>query len=92
MQFGLFYGVPEDPRHSHAERFAEMLDLIVYGEALGFDVAWLAEIHCSGAFSLLSAPLMVVPAMIACRRHVMSSGCVRLSAGSIRVAGCRSRK
>ena len=65
MQFGRFYGVPEAPRHSHAERFAEMLDLIVYGEALGFDVAWLAEIHCSGAFSLLSTPLMVVPAIAA---------------------------
>ena len=45
MQFGLFYEAPEDPRHTHAERFAEMLDLIVYGESLGFDVAWLAEIH-----------------------------------------------
>ena len=43
MQFGLFYEAPEDPRHTRAERFAEMLDLIVYGESLGFDVAWLGE-------------------------------------------------
>jgi alkanesulfonate monooxygenase SsuD/methylene tetrahydromethanopterin reductase-like flavin-dependent oxidoreductase (luciferase family) len=65
MQFGLFYKASEDPRHTHAERFAEMFALIVYGESLGFDVAWLAEIHCGGAFSLLSAPLMVVPAIVA---------------------------
>jgi hypothetical protein len=46
MQFGLFYEAPEDPRQTHAERFAEMLDLIVYGESLGCDIAWLAESHC----------------------------------------------
>jgi len=65
MQFGLFDEAPEEPRHTHAARFADMLDLIVYGESLGFDVAWLAESHFGGAFSLLSAPLMVVPAIAA---------------------------
>ena len=69
MQFGLFYEAPEDPRHTHGERLAEMLDLIVYGESLGFDVAWLAESHFGGAFSLLSAPLMVVPAIAAHTAH-----------------------
>jgi alkanesulfonate monooxygenase SsuD/methylene tetrahydromethanopterin reductase-like flavin-dependent oxidoreductase (luciferase family) len=61
MQFGLFYQVPEVAGQTHAERFAEMLDLIAFGEQLGFDVAWLAEIHFGAAFSLLSAPLMMVP-------------------------------
>ena len=45
MRFGLFYQAPESAGRSHAERFAEMFDLIAYGESLGFDVAWLAEIH-----------------------------------------------
>ena len=36
-----------------------MFDLIALAESLGFDVAWLAEIHFGGAFSLLSNPLMV---------------------------------
>jgi alkanesulfonate monooxygenase SsuD/methylene tetrahydromethanopterin reductase-like flavin-dependent oxidoreductase (luciferase family) len=62
MQFGLFYEAPDDPRYTHAERYEEMLDLMAYGESLGFDVAWMAEIHFGGAFSLLSVPLMVVPA------------------------------
>src|SRR5919108_2505927 len=63
MQFGLFYEAPEAPGRTPGERLAEMLDLIVYGESLGFDVAWLAEIHFGGPFSLLSAPLMLVPAI-----------------------------
>lgn len=61
MQFGLFYQVPEVVGQTHAARFAEMLDLIAFGETLGFDVAWLAEIHFGAAFSLLSVPLMMVP-------------------------------
>src|SRR5262245_60139270 len=63
MQFSLCYEAPEAPQYTHTERFAAMRDLIVYGESLGFDVAWLAEIHCGGAISLLSAPFMVVPAI-----------------------------
>jgi alkanesulfonate monooxygenase SsuD/methylene tetrahydromethanopterin reductase-like flavin-dependent oxidoreductase (luciferase family) len=38
-----------------------MFELIALAEALGFDVAWLAELHFGGAFSLLSTPLMLVP-------------------------------
>jgi len=61
MQFGLFHQASEVAGRTHAERFAEMFELIELGEQLGFDVAWLAEIHFGGAFSLLSNPLMVVP-------------------------------
>ena len=59
MQVGLFYQVPHDARHTHAQRYAELFDLIALAESLQFDIAWLAEIHFSGAFSLLSVPLMV---------------------------------
>src|SRR5712691_7973559 len=34
-------------------------------ESLGCDVAWRADISCGGPFSLLSAPLMLVPAIAA---------------------------
>jgi alkanesulfonate monooxygenase SsuD/methylene tetrahydromethanopterin reductase-like flavin-dependent oxidoreductase (luciferase family) len=63
MRFGLFFQAPEAPGRTHAERFAEMFDLAALADTLGFDVAWLAEIHFGGAFSLLSNPLMVVPAI-----------------------------
>src|SRR6267378_1151141 len=61
MKFGVFFQTPEAPGQSHGERFAEMLDRIGLADSLGFDVAWLAELHFGGAFSLLSSPLMAVP-------------------------------
>src|SRR3989441_9354467 len=61
MRFGLFYQASSADGQTHVERYAEMLDLIALGDRLGFDVAWLAELHFGGAFSLLSTPLMLVP-------------------------------
>jgi alkanesulfonate monooxygenase SsuD/methylene tetrahydromethanopterin reductase-like flavin-dependent oxidoreductase (luciferase family) len=61
VKFGLFFQAPEAPGQSHADRFAEMIELIGMADTLGFDVAWLAELHFGGAFSLLSNPLMAVP-------------------------------
>jgi alkanesulfonate monooxygenase SsuD/methylene tetrahydromethanopterin reductase-like flavin-dependent oxidoreductase (luciferase family) len=63
MKFGTFFQAPERSGVAHAERYAEMFDLVTLAESLGFDVAWLAEIHFGGAFSLISNPLMVVPAI-----------------------------
>src|SRR6266850_1259637 len=65
MKFGLFFQAPERDGVAHAERYEEMFELIGLAESLGFDVAWLAEIHFGGAFSLISNPLMVVPAIAA---------------------------
>src|SRR5215216_6170680 len=61
MKFGLFFQAPEAHGQSHAERFTEVVELITYAEELGFDVAWLAELHFGGAFSLLASPLMLIP-------------------------------
>jgi alkanesulfonate monooxygenase SsuD/methylene tetrahydromethanopterin reductase-like flavin-dependent oxidoreductase (luciferase family) len=63
MRFGLFFQASEVAGHTHAERYAELFELAALADSLGFDVAWLAEIHFGGAFSLLSNPLMVVPAI-----------------------------
>jgi len=61
MRFGVFFQAPEAAGQSHAERYTEMFELIALAEELGFDVAWLAELHFGGAFSLLASPLMMVP-------------------------------
>jgi alkanesulfonate monooxygenase SsuD/methylene tetrahydromethanopterin reductase-like flavin-dependent oxidoreductase (luciferase family) len=65
MKFGLFFQAPERAGVPEAERYAEMFELIALAESLGFDVAWLAEIHFGAPFSLISNPLMVVPAVAA---------------------------
>src|SRR3989442_6359016 len=59
MKFGLFFQAPERANVPHHERYAQMFESIELAESLGFDVAWLAEIHFGGAFSLISNPLMV---------------------------------
>src|SRR5919108_330951 len=78
MQFGLFYEAPEDRRYTHAQRYEEMLALMAYGEALGFDVVWMAEIHFGGAFSLLSVPLMILPVIAQRTRRIRIGTAVTL--------------
>src|SRR5437899_10458265 len=78
MKFGLFFQTPEAPGQSHGERFAEMLDRIALADSLGFDVAWLAELHFGGAFSLLASPLMVVPVVAQRTRRIRIGTAVTL--------------
>jgi alkanesulfonate monooxygenase SsuD/methylene tetrahydromethanopterin reductase-like flavin-dependent oxidoreductase (luciferase family) len=78
VKFGLFFQAPEAPGQSHAERYGEMLDLIALADSLGFDVAWLAELHFGGAFSLLSNPLMVVPVIAQRTRRIRIGTAVSL--------------
>src|SRR5262245_44970351 len=78
MRFGVFFQAPESPGRAHAERFAEMFELAALADSLGFDVAWLAEIHFGGAFSLLSNPLMVVPAVAQRTRRIRIGTAVTL--------------
>ena len=78
MRFGLFFQVPDVPGHSHAERYTETFELIELAESLGFDVAWLAELHFGGAFSLLSNPLMAVPVIAQRTRRIRIGTAVTL--------------
>src|SRR5213594_2042017 len=78
MRFGLFFQVPEAIGQTHAERYAEMFDLIALAESLGFDVAWLAELHFGGAFSLLANPLMTVPVIAQRTRRIRIGTAVTL--------------
>jgi alkanesulfonate monooxygenase SsuD/methylene tetrahydromethanopterin reductase-like flavin-dependent oxidoreductase (luciferase family) len=61
VKFGVFHQAPEADGQTHAQRYHEMFELIAFAEELGFDIAWLAELHFGGAFSLLANPLMMVP-------------------------------
>ena len=78
MRFGLFFQAPESRGRSHAERYAEMFELIELADSLGFDVAWLAELHFGGAFSLLSNPLMAVPVIAERTRRIRIGTAVTL--------------
>jgi alkanesulfonate monooxygenase SsuD/methylene tetrahydromethanopterin reductase-like flavin-dependent oxidoreductase (luciferase family) len=78
MRFGLFFQAPEADGQTHAERYAEMFELIALAEELGFDVAWLAELHFGGAFSLLANPLMMVPVIAQRTRRIRIGTAVTL--------------
>jgi alkanesulfonate monooxygenase SsuD/methylene tetrahydromethanopterin reductase-like flavin-dependent oxidoreductase (luciferase family) len=78
MRFGVFHQASAAEGQSHAQRYGEMLDLIALADTLGFDVAWLAELHFGGAFSLLAQPLMAVPAIAARTRRIRIGTAVTL--------------
>src|SRR5207302_904405 len=78
MRFGVFFQAPEAQGQSHAERYTEMFELIALAEELGVDVAWLAELHFGGAFSLLPNPLMMVPVIAQRTRRIRIGTAVTL--------------
>ena len=78
MTFGCFVQAPAADGQTHGERYAEMFELIEFAEALGFDVAWLAELHFGGAFSLLANPLMMVPVIAQRTRRIRIGTAVTL--------------
>jgi alkanesulfonate monooxygenase SsuD/methylene tetrahydromethanopterin reductase-like flavin-dependent oxidoreductase (luciferase family) len=78
MKFGLFFQAPAADGQTHAQRYTEMFELIALAEELGFDVAWLAELHFGGAFSLLANPLMMVPVIAARTKRIRLGTAVSL--------------
>lgn len=62
MKFGLFYQMPCAPDQSEADRYRETIEQIALADDLGFDTAWLAELHFFTPFSIMPAPLQVAVA------------------------------
>jgi len=62
MRFGFFDQLPCASGYTERQRFQDILAQIELGDALGFDTAWLGELHFSRAFSIMADPLMVLAA------------------------------
>src|SRR5499427_9618594 len=62
MRFGFFDQLPCPSGFSEPQRYRDFIAQIELGDALGFDTAWLGEIHFSREFSILADPLMVLAA------------------------------
>ena len=62
MRFGFFDQLPCPSGFSEPQRYRDFTAQIELGDALGFDTAWLGEIHFNRAFSILADPLMVLAA------------------------------
>lgn len=63
MEFSTFYQLPCGPAQSPQQRYEETLRQIQHADALGLDVAWLAELHFFPTFSILPSPLLIASAV-----------------------------
>ena len=62
MRFGFFDQSPCASGFTERQRYKDIMAQIELGDELGFDTAWLGELHFSRAFSILADPLMVLAA------------------------------
>ena len=62
MRFGFMDHLPCAEWQSEVQRYHDILAQIELGDALGFDTAWLAEIHFFPNVSRLASPLTVLAA------------------------------
>ena len=62
MKFGLFYQMPCAATQSEPVRYQETIEQIIHGDTLGFDCAWMAELHFFKPFSIMPSPLIVATA------------------------------
>ena len=59
MKFGVFYQMPCAADQSPAQRYQDTIAQVQLADRLGFDAAWLAELHFNSLFSVMPAPMMV---------------------------------
>lgn len=79
MKFGFFFQMPCATDQSEADRYRATIEQIVLADELGFDTAWLAELHFFHRFSIMPAPLQVaVAAAQRTRRIRFGTGVVLL--------------
>ena len=91
MKFGLFYQLPCAPEQDPTTRYQQTLEQIRYADQLGFDTAWLAELHFNPNFSIMPAPLVLpqsLPSTPAAFGWARRSPCYR---SSIRCGPLRRR-
>ena len=62
MRFGFFDQLPCASGFTERQRYKDIIAQIELGDELGFDTAWLGELHFSRAFSILADLLMVLAA------------------------------
>jgi len=62
MRFGFFDQLPLADWQSESQRYQDILAQIELGDALGFDTAWLGELHFIPSISCLASPLMILAA------------------------------
>ncbi len=78
MKFGVFYQLPCSADQSPAERIQDTIGQVQAADRLGFDSAWLAELHFNSRFSVMPAPLMIASAIAQTTERIQIGTAVHL--------------
>ena len=78
MEFGVFYQLPCDEDQSPQQRYADTIAQCQLADSLGFDNAWLAELHFHPTFSITPSPLLLASAVAQTTRHIRLGTAVNL--------------
>ena len=78
MEFGVFYQLPCSVDQTPAARFQDTIAQCQLADELGFDAAWLAELHFNPRFSVMSAPLMIASAVAQTTKRIRIGNAVNL--------------
>ncbi len=64
-EFGLFFQLPQADGQDVPQRYHDTIAQIVHGDRIGWDAAWLAEMHFVREFSVLPSPIVTMAAAAA---------------------------
>ena len=64
-EFGLFFQLPQADGQDVAQRYRETIAQVAHGDRIGWDAAWLAEMHFVREFSVLPSPMVAMAAAAA---------------------------
>ena len=78
MEFGVFYQIPCGAEQTPAGRYADVMAQARLADSLGYDMAWLAELHFAGRFSVMPAPLLMASALSQTTERIMLGTAVNL--------------
>lgn len=78
MEFGVFYQIPCGEHQTPAGRYADAMAQVQLADALGYDMAWLAELHFARRFSVMPAPLLMAAALSQTTERIMLGTAVNL--------------
>ena len=78
MEFGVFYQIPCAEGQDTAGRYADVMAQVQLADKLGYDTAWLAELHFAKRFSVMPAPLLMASALSQTTERIMLGTAVNL--------------
>ena len=78
MDFGVLYQIPCSEGQTPAGRYADVMAQVQLADELGYDMAWLAELHFARRFSVMPAPLLMASALSQTTERIMLGTAVNL--------------